>query len=256
MSALRPLVVITGASKGIGLAAAQILLHKFNADVLSISRSRTPQLDSLAEKYPSNLHIELCDITDKPAITTLLTSPKYPHIDALILNAGAMSFGRIASDSDPEDEWRKIFDINFFSLLYAVRAALPKLRASKDKGRIVFMSSGAAIGGIASWGAYNASKAAMNSLCRTLASEEPGVISVALRPGRVDTDMQKDLRENGSAHMTPKEHADFVDAFNKGELVKPEDAGHVAAALSLNATQSLSGKFFSWNEPDLAAYRA
>ena len=77
-----------------------------------------------------------------------------------------MSFGRIGAPEPDfsEDEWRKVFDINFFSLLYAVRAALPKLRESK--GRIVFMSSGAAVGGVVGWGAYNASKAGMNSLCR------------------------------------------------------------------------------------------
>jgi len=89
-----------------------------------------------------------------------------------------------------------------------------------------------------------------------LASEEPDVISVALRPGRVDTDMQKDLRAEGSAHMKPHEYADFVEAYNKGELVKPADAGHVAAALSLQAAQDLNGKFVSWNEPQLSSYRA
>jgi len=250
--AARPFVIVTGASKGIGLAIAEILLNKFNTDVLSVSRSRTPELDILASKFPSNLHIELCDITDKSAISS--TFSKYPRIDGLILNAGTMAFGRIGSDSFSEDDWRKVMDINFFSLLYSVRAALPKLRESK--GRIVFISSGAAIGGVAGWGAYNASKAAMNSLCRTLASEEPDVISVALRPGRVDTDMQKDLRAEGSAHMKPHEYADFVEAYNKGELVKPADAGHVAAALSLQAAQDLNGKFVSWNEPQLSSYRA
>ena len=68
--------------------------------------------------------------------------------------------------------------------------------------------------------------------------------------------MQKDLRTQGGAHMTPKEHADFVDAFNKGELVKPMDAGHIAAALALHASKDLSGKFLSWNEPDMAPYGA
>lgn len=80
-----------------------------------------------------------------------------------------MAFGRIGSDdSDEDSRWRQLFDVNFFSLIHTVRASLPQLRASH--GRIVFMSSGAATGGIAGWGAYNASKAAMNSLCRYVAS--------------------------------------------------------------------------------------
>lgn len=88
----------------------------------------------------------------------------YGRIEALILNAGTVSFGRVDSPASSVDAWKHVFDVNFFSLLHTVRAALPQLRASK--GKVVFVSSGAAVGGTAGWGAYSASKAAMNSLCR------------------------------------------------------------------------------------------
>ena len=82
-----------------------------------------------------------------------------------MLNAGtAQPFGRI--DSTPIDGWKSLFDVNFFSLITALRATLPELRKSSLGGRVVFMSSGAATGNIPTWGAYNAGKAAMNSLCR------------------------------------------------------------------------------------------
>jgi hypothetical protein len=55
--------------------------------------------------------------------------------------------------------------------------------------------------------------------------------------------------------MSAAEYQGFVDAFNKGELVKPAHSGHVAAALALQATKELSGKFVAWNQPELAAYR-
>jgi NAD(P)-dependent dehydrogenase (short-subunit alcohol dehydrogenase family) len=90
----------------------------------------------------------------------------YRGIDGLILNAGVLDpMCRIGSDTSL-DEWRAHFDINFFSLVSALKAALPALRASDLGGRVVFVSSGAAVGGVAGWGAYNAGKAAMNSLCR------------------------------------------------------------------------------------------
>jgi NAD(P)-dependent dehydrogenase (short-subunit alcohol dehydrogenase family) len=90
----------------------------------------------------------------------------YQGIDGLILNAGVLDpMCRIGSDI-PLDEWRAHFDINFFSLVSALKAALPALRASDLGGRVVFVSSGAGVGGVAGWGPYNAGKAAMNSLCR------------------------------------------------------------------------------------------
>lgn len=78
-------------------------------------------------------------------------------------------------------------DVNFFSLLHTIQAALPALRESK--GKVIFVSSGASMRGVHAWGPYSASKAAVNSLCRTLAVEEKDVVSVAVRPGTVDTDV-------------------------------------------------------------------
>lgn len=75
-----------------------------------------------------------------------------------------MFLGRTESPNSTVDAWKQLFDVNVFSLVHTVRAALPKLRASK--GKIIFVSSGAAVGNVASWGAYGASKAAMNSFCR------------------------------------------------------------------------------------------
>lgn len=69
-------------------------------------------------------------------------------------------------DSTSLSEWKSHFDVNFFSLITATRAALPWLKKNSRGGRIVFVSSGAAVKGTAGWGPYNASKAAMNSLCR------------------------------------------------------------------------------------------
>ena len=92
---------------------------------------------------------------------------KYEGIDGVILNAGVLEpMGKIVSDEVPIEQWKHHFDINFFSLVTAIRATLPELRRSAHGGRLVFMSSGAATGNIPGWGPYNASKAALNSLCR------------------------------------------------------------------------------------------
>jgi NAD(P)-dependent dehydrogenase (short-subunit alcohol dehydrogenase family) len=100
--------------------------------------------------------------TDEAATASALATCS--RIDGLVLNAAAMHIGRTDSPNTTVDAWKQLFDINVFSLIHTVRASLPQLRASK--GNIIFISSGAALSNTAAWGAYNASKAAMNSFCR------------------------------------------------------------------------------------------
>ncbi|PFH52795.1 hypothetical protein AMATHDRAFT_188943 [Amanita thiersii Skay4041] len=264
----RPVVIVTGASKGIGLAVTRILLQKFNAIVIGLSRSQPPDKFS-ADSF---FFVE-CDITDETALTNAIERVKstHQHIDGLVLSAGTLHpLCRIA-DTTPLSEWKTHFDLAFFSLVTAVKAALPALRNSDLGGKIIFLSSGAAIKGTAGWGPYNASKAAMNSLCRTLAEEEPLVVSVAVRPGMVDTDvservcettqafirpqMQACLRATGESHMDKASYDLFIGAYNEGKLIRPEDCGHVVASLALNAPQSLSGEFLSWDSDVCKPFR-
>jgi NAD(P)-dependent dehydrogenase (short-subunit alcohol dehydrogenase family) len=133
------------------------------------------------------------------------------------------------------------------------KAGLKELR--KTKGSIVWVSSGAASNAYQSWTAYGSSKAAMNSLSAQLAAEEPDVTSVAVAPGRVDTDMQAIIRSEGSASMDKATYDNFVDAFTTGKLLKPEQPGNVMARLAASPDQSLSGKFVNWNSPELKQYQ-
>jgi len=120
---------------------------------------------------------------------------------------------------------------------------------------VIFISSGAAVGGTAAWGPYNASKAALNSLARTLANEEPDIISVALRPGAVNTNMQATLRAVGGEQMLPEEFERFTKLYETSGLVKPEDCGYVIASLALSAPKELSGKFVSWDGDECKDFR-
>ena len=133
-----------------------------------------------------------------------------------------------------------------------VKAAIPALR--ETKGRVVFTSSGAALHGYSAWGAYGSSKAAMNSLAQHIAAEEPLIACVSVGPGRVDTDMQKEIRETGEA-MDGEMHKDFVEVFEKGKLNKPEWPGNVIAKLAVEAKTELNGEYYNWNSNELAAYR-
>lgn len=124
------------------------------------------------------------------------------------------------------------------------KAALPALRESK--GKIIFTSSGAAVTGYRGWGLYGATKAAMNHFAMSLGSEEPDVTCVAIRPGMVDTEMQRELREDHATNLDAEMHSKFAGAHKDGKLVKPEQPGHVMAKLVLDAPKDLSGRFLSY----------
>ncbi|KXN89652.1 hypothetical protein AN958_05519, partial [Leucoagaricus sp. SymC.cos] len=241
-------------ARGIGLAVTRHLLNKFRANVVAISRSSTPELEAL--KSRALLHI-ICDITDEQAFNSAVSKAMntYGTIDGLVLNAGTLDPLCHVGDDTSLSSWKKHFDVNFFSLVIAIKATLPYLRKSFGNGKIVFVSSGAAVGGNAGWGPYSAGKAAMNSLSRTLAQEEPDVVSVALRPGMVDTNMQESLRQIGAAHMSKADYEKFMRVHADGKLVKPEDCGHVIAALALDAPKELSGSFVNWDSEECKAFR-
>lgn len=145
-----------------------------------------------------------------------------------------------------------MFDVNVFSIISLIQHALPFLRKS-EKGSIIIVSSGAALKGYKGWGAYGASKAAVNHITSTLAAEEEGVTSIAIRPGVVDTEMQVMIRADGAASMGD-DHAKFIDLHRTGKLVQPQDPGHVLAALANDAPKALSGKMYSWNDPEMKEY--
>lgn len=83
----------------------------------------------------------------------------------------------------------------------------------------------------------------MNHLALTLGVEEPDVVTISVRPGVVDTDMQQDIRKKHSASMQEKDVARFHQLHEEGSLLKPEQPGHVIAKLALDGPKELSGKF-------------
>lgn len=184
---------------------------------------------------------------------TKLALSAFSRIDALILNHGILSaVTRVSSSSVAE--WQNLYNVNLFSAVAFVKAALPSLRVAR--GRIIFTSSGAATGAYSTWGAYGSSKAALNHLAMTLAVEEPKITSVSIRPGVVDTGMQKSIREEHNHSMDEKDMEKFSGLHRDGKLLKPEQPGGVIARLAVGAGLDLSGKFLRYvNEVSTVSLR-
>ena len=173
-------------------------------------------------------------------------------LDGLIINHGTLGEVQLLANSSG-DGWRKTFDVNFFSVVEIVQAALPALR--KSKGRIIFTSSGSATKGGATWGAYGASKAALNHLAMTLQQEGPQVTTVSVRPGMVDTQMQTEIREVHGTTMREADREKYMNAKTKGFLLRPEQPGNVLAKMALGVPHDLSGSFVSWNDEVLKDFQ-
>ena len=83
----------------------------------------------------------------------------------------------------------------------------------------------------------------MNHFTRQLAVEEPSITSIAVRPGVVDTDMQRQLRDVHSAVMAEKDNEKFLGLHQAGKLLRPDQPGHVMAKMVLDPPKGLSGKY-------------
>lgn len=136
-----------------------------------------------------------------------------------------------------------------------IQAALPSLR--RTQGRILLTSSGAAVSAYQGWGAYGAGKAVLNHIALTLSVEEPDVTTISIRPGVVDTEMQREIREVHHESMSEKDCAKFAGLKKDGGLLRPEQPGHVIAKLAVSGedVKGFSGRFLSWNDDSLSAFQ-
>ncbi|KAH9994729.1 NAD(P)-binding protein [Xylariaceae sp. FL0662B] len=244
--------IVTGGSRGLGLAVAQILLQRSHK-VFLVARAEK-EMQALKTQHPSSVDFATADFADLKVAPRIIDSAlkAFGKIDGIVVSHGVISPMTKIFESDAE-EWRYVYDINVFSVVALIKEAIPELR--KSKGRVVFLSSGAAVGVTAGWGAYGTSKAAVTHLCAHLAVEEPSITSIAISPGKVNTGMQKEIRELGKAGMTPEAHASFVNEFTSGRLLDPQQPGNVIAKLVVDAPKDLNGKHFRWNSVELANFQ-
>ena len=241
-------------SVGIGLAIAEFLLKEPEQhNLVILSRSRDA-LEKVKAKSPKQVEILAGDLSDfsyaQRAVELAISS--FGQLDGLIVNHGILGDCNRIADSDLS-AFQNVFDVNFFSTVAFIKAAIPQLRTSK--GRIILTSSGAAVSGYSSWGAYGSSKAAMNHLALTMKNEEPNIITLAVRPGVVNTEMQRELREVHLERLDESERKKFANAHKDGTLLEPSQPGNVIARLSIHGTKDLSGKFLSWNDETLKAFQ-
>ena len=188
-------VVITGASRGIGAAAARVFAGA-GATVVLLARSAGP-IEALAAEV-GGLALP-CDVGDWGSVQAAVAQvdARYGRLDVLINNAGVIDPIARLADADPV-EWARAVDINLKGVFYGCRAVLGRMKR-QGSGTIINLSSGAAYSVLEGWSAYCASKAGVLMLTRTLHLEEAawGLRSLGLSPGTVATEMQVRIKASG-----------------------------------------------------------
>ncbi|MFI5765374.1 SDR family oxidoreductase [Streptomyces sp. NPDC051563] len=181
----KPLVAITGASSGIGAAAARLLSSEGHPLLLLARR-----LELLEELGLPDTLCRKVDITDRAAVEAAVRDgeERFGPVDGLVNNAGAMLLGRIADQ--PVEEWERMIDLNVKGLLYATRAVLPGM-ITRGRGTIVNVSSVAGRKTFPNHVAYVGTKFAVHAMSENLREEvaSSGVRVVTIAPGAVETEL-------------------------------------------------------------------
>ncbi|GAC58931.1 putative oxidoreductase [Gordonia hirsuta DSM 44140 = NBRC 16056] len=220
----RPTALITGASRGVGAAIARELAP---THALILGGRGSTELDALAMDLEGavTLPVDLTDYDQVAAAVETIT-----QLDVLVHCAGVASSLESVADT-PVDEWRGVLEINVVAAAELTRLLLPALRARR--GHIVFLNSGAGQNVRAQWTPYAASKFALRALADGVRAEEPSIRVSSIFPGRIDTDMQRDIvaREGGDYDPSRFLKAATVAAAVRGLIDTPADG--VPTELSL-----------------------
>jgi NAD(P)-dependent dehydrogenase (short-subunit alcohol dehydrogenase family) len=203
-------VLITGASRGIGAAAAREFAEN-EANVVLFARDKG-SIHAIADETGQQALAITGDISvfsdvQRAIETTVKTFGK---LDVLINNAAALEPISHQADADPE-VWGKLIDINIKGVFYANRCTLP-IMIKNGGGTIITISSGAAHNPIEAWSAYCTSKAgaAMLTSCTDHEYRHQGIRAMGLSPGTVATQMQRDIKASGINPVSQLDWSDHI----------------------------------------------
>ena len=236
--------LVTGASRGIGLATARELSAQ-GATVVLAARSQ-----DLIERYASDLRgagrkasAKVCDVAVFEQVDAVVkqTHEAFGGLDILVNNAGVIDPIARLSESDPL-AWGTAIDVNVKGVYHGLRAAIPVMEAARG-GVIVNISSGAANSALEGWSHYCSSKAAAKKLTECAHKEvgDRGIRIVGLSPGTVATEMMGKIKSSG---INPVSQLDW------SSHISPEWAAKAVAFLCGPGGAEFAGTDFSIKTPE------
>lgn len=234
-----PHAVVTGASSGIGRAVTTRLVADGHA-VLGLGRDRE-RLASLEAELDGRVTTAVCDVTDHAQLQRLLEPMT---VDVLVANAGIASAAPVHRID--LDDWERLMAVNATGVFLSVQAVLPGMQ-TRDRGRIVVVTSVASLVGSRYTAAYTASKHAALGFTRSVAAEVAGtgVTANAVCPAYVDTPMT----DTSVARIAARTDLDETEArealtrqFPLGRLITPEEVAAAVAYLASDDAAPVNGQ--------------
>lgn len=232
--------VVTGASRGIGLAVARALLER-GARVTLMARDAVALESAVAGLGGETAWLAL-DVADAAGVHAAFA--RAGAVDILVNNAGqaaAAPFGRTDAAL-----WQRMLDVNLGGAWHCTQAALPGM-LDAGWGRVVNVASTAGLTGYRYVAAYCAAKHGLVGLTRALALEVAarGVTVNAVCPGYTDTDIVHDAVANivrKTGRSADQARAELAAGNPQGRLVRPEEVAHAVAWLCMPGAAAINGQ--------------
>ena len=201
--------LVTGASRGIGAAAARAFADA-GANVVLLARS-TREIADIAGEIGERALAVPCDVTDWGQVDRAVRAAvdAFGTLDVLVANAGVIEpIGGLA-EVDP-DGWGAVIDVNVKGVHHCMRAAIPVM-LRQGAGTILTIGSGASRRALPGWSAYCTSKAAALMLTQAAHAEHGDLLRVmSLSPGTVATQMQREIKASGIGPVAQLEWEDHI----------------------------------------------
>lgn len=240
MDVRNKVIIITGASSGIGLATAK-LLAKNGAKVVLVSRSKE-KLERLSRELPGSLAVP-ADMTEVSEIKGMVEQAKehFSRIDILINNAG-QGYDAPVERIDV-DTFRYIFDLNVIGPLVAMQQVIPLMR-SQGEGAIINISSGTALMYLPGMSAYSSSKRALGGISLTAREElkEDNIVVSVVYPYITLTDFEKNAIKGSPADDRGNDGSNDGEPEGGGPF--PADTAEYVAQKILEGIESGEAEIF------------
>lgn len=234
--------VVTGATKGIGRAISVALLAR-GATVVGVYGGDQEAAYLLQQEHGDcggRLRLQQCDVADYQAVSHLYRAieDEFGAIDILVSNAGIRRDGVLAMM--PEDDWRRVIDVNLNGSYHMAKFAV-MLMMKKKYGRIIFITSPMAHLGFAGQANYAASKAGQIGLMRSLSKEtaKRKITVNCVSPGFIDTDL--------IAGLPPERRNEYQKMVPLGRFGQPAEVADAVLFLASRQAAYITGSVLEIN---------